>query len=29
MPIKEILLDNYVQLEDLGSNDISRNYGND
>ena len=26
MPIKVILLDNYVQLDYLGSNDILKNY---
>ena len=29
MPVKEILLDNYVQLDYLGSNDILKNYDKD
>ena len=29
MPVKIILLDNYVQLDYLGSNDILKNYDKD
>ena len=29
MPVKVILLDNYVQLDYLGSNDILKNYDKD
>ena len=29
MPVKVILLDNYVQLDYLDSNDILKNYGKD